>query len=177
MTALGARIEAPPSRDHRNRRADGRRQGHLGAPARAALEFAYLDSGSLYRAVAARLLALGADTGDQARAVEIARSLRLEDLADPRLRDEAVSQAASEIAAMAPVRTALLAWQRTFATNPPDQKSGRRSGRPGYRHRGLSGSKNKALRDGLCRGPRPAPTQGVARSGRGEYIRARLRGA
>lgn len=99
-------------------------KGTLARQLAAAFDFAYLDSGSIYRAVAARLLAEGANTGDPERTTAIARDLRPEDLARPNLRDERVSQAASEIAVMAPVRAALLDWQRGFAGNPPDGKAG-----------------------------------------------------
>ena len=70
--------------------------------------FAYLDTGLLYRCVAAKLLRAGRADTDEAAAVEAARSVRLEDLDAPDLRSEAVSQAASRVAAIAGVRAALL---------------------------------------------------------------------
>ena len=79
----------------------------------------HLDSGLLYRATAARLLAMDADIGDEAAAVETARALRDEDLERDDLRSEAVGGAASAIAAMAAVREALLEPQRRFAATPP----------------------------------------------------------
>ena len=79
----------------------------------------YLDSGRLYRAVAAKLLRAGDDPGDEAKAVAAARALVAEDLEDLGLRDEAVGQAASILAPIAAVRAALLDYQRCFAAAPP----------------------------------------------------------
>jgi cytidylate kinase len=79
----------------------------------------YLDSGSLYRAVAARLLRAGADLDDQAVAVAAAEDLNEVDLAAPNLRHEAVGQAASVISPIPALRAALLDYQRRFAATPP----------------------------------------------------------
>jgi cytidylate kinase len=79
----------------------------------------YLDSGRLYRAVAARLLKDGDDPADEARAVAAARALDDADLEAPNLRDEAVGQAASVVAPIAAVRAALLDYQRGVAATPP----------------------------------------------------------
>lgn len=70
--------------------------------------FAHLDTGLLYRAVGAKVLA-GMD------AVEAARALMAEDLEDDSLRTPAVAQAASKAAVIADVRSALLDFQRSFA--------------------------------------------------------------
>ena len=67
-------------------------KGTLARHLAAHLDFAYLDSGLLYRAVAAR--ALG------------------------------VSEAASRVAALTPVRQALVDFQRGFADSPPGGKGG-----------------------------------------------------
>lgn len=75
----------------------------------------HLDTGSLYRAVARRLLKGGADLHDAATAEDAARSLTDTDLNDPRLRDEETGEAASIVSAMPGVRAALLEYQRTFA--------------------------------------------------------------
>ena len=89
-----------------------------------ALDFAYLDTGMLYRAVGAAVLAAGADPGEAAAAVEAARTLELSDLERPGLRGEAVGQAASIVAVMPGVRGALLGLQRRFAAAPPGGKAG-----------------------------------------------------
>ena len=70
--------------------------------------FAHLDTGLLYRAVGARTLA-GEDP------VAAARALKPEDLDEASLRTPAVAQAASEVAVLAEVRAALVAFQRGFA--------------------------------------------------------------
>lgn len=79
----------------------------------------HLDTGMLYRAVAARILRTGGDPSDPKVAAATARSLVPEDLDDPTLRDEAVSQAASQVARLGAVRSALLSYQRDFANTPP----------------------------------------------------------
>ncbi len=67
--------------------------------------FAYLDTGLLYRAVAAK----GGDP------VQAAMGLTPQDLARDDLRTLAAGQAASRVAAMPQVRAALTAFQRQFA--------------------------------------------------------------
>ncbi|WP_299968170.1 (d)CMP kinase [uncultured Roseobacter sp.] len=70
--------------------------------------FAHLDTGLLYRAVGAQVLA-GSD------AVAAARALTAADLAASGLRSAEVAQAASRVAAIPEVRAALTAFQRSFA--------------------------------------------------------------
>ena len=67
--------------------------------------FAHLDTGLLYRAV-------GVKGGD---AVAAARALRPDDLARDGLRSLAAGEAASRVAVLPDVRTALVAFQRDFA--------------------------------------------------------------
>jgi len=78
----------------------------------------YLDTGSLYRAVALQALESG-DPADPSHAERVARTLDLKLLSDPRLREEKVAQASSIVAAIPGVRAALLAFQRDFAHRPP----------------------------------------------------------
>ena len=99
-------------------------KGSLARRLAEALDFAYLDTGMLYRAVGAAVLAAGADPGAAAAAVEAARTLALSDLERPGLRGEAVGQAASIVAVMPGVRGALLALQRRFAAAPPGGEAG-----------------------------------------------------
>jgi cytidylate kinase len=70
--------------------------------------FAHLDTGLLYRAVGARVL-----TG--AAAIDAARTLDPVDLENPDLRTPEVAQAASEVAVIPEVRSALVAFQQSFA--------------------------------------------------------------
>jgi CMP/dCMP kinase len=80
----------------------------------AELGLGFLDTGLLYRAVADRLIQAGLPLEDVAAAAAAARAVDARDLESPRLRDEAVSQGASKVAAIAEVRQALLAFQRSF---------------------------------------------------------------
>jgi CMP/dCMP kinase len=103
-------------------------KGTLARRLAAALDCAYLDTGSIYRAVAARILADGGDPEDAATAVAAARALTPADLDRQDLRLETVSQAASQVAAIPAVRSALLDFQRGFAQHPPDGPQGPRGG-------------------------------------------------
>ncbi len=71
--------------------------------------FAHLDTGLLYRAVGRRTL-------DGTPAAIAASTLRLRDIARTDLRTPEVSDAASKVAANPEVRSALVAFQRDFAT-------------------------------------------------------------
>ena len=82
-------------------------------------ELAYLDTGSLYRAVAARLIRLGHNYNNE-EAANIALSLCQIDTNDPILRDEQTGAIASKIATFPEVREALRDYQRNFAFNPPN---------------------------------------------------------
>jgi cytidylate kinase len=99
-------------------------KGTLARRLAAALDLAYLDTGSIYRALGAKLLADGVDPADGDKAARAAGSLTLKDLERDDLRDETVGQAASIVAAIPAVRAALLAFQRDFAASPPDGKAG-----------------------------------------------------
>lgn len=70
--------------------------------------FAHLDTGLLYRAVGAKVLA-GGDP------VAVARALDPSDLEDDSLRTPEVAEAASKVAVIAEVRDALTDFQRSFA--------------------------------------------------------------
>ena len=70
--------------------------------------FAHLDTGLLYRAVGAGVLA-GGDP------VEVARALTSQALENPDLRTQAVAEAASQVAVNPQVREAMIAFQRDFA--------------------------------------------------------------
>ncbi|MEM8980992.1 MAG: (d)CMP kinase [Pseudomonadota bacterium] len=70
--------------------------------------FAHLDTGLLYRAVGAKMLAGVAP-------IEAAQALSPEDLQNEALRTGPVAQAASKVAAIPEVRAALVDFQRAFA--------------------------------------------------------------
>ena len=79
----------------------------------------HLDTGSLYRATALRILRSGSDPAAETAAAAAAKGITDDDLGDPALRDEDVGQAASVVAAHGAVRRALLGYQRAFAARSP----------------------------------------------------------
>jgi len=81
--------------------------------------YIHLDTGALYRAVAARVLWDGGDPNDEQTALDAAKRIDPDLLDDPGLRSDDVGQAASIVAAMPEVRAALLEYQRTLAATPP----------------------------------------------------------
>ena len=93
--------------------------------------YAHLDTGMLYRAVAL-LARRSGDPGDAECAAAAARALEtelvtdpaLKLLDDPSLRTDEVAGAASQVAAIAAVRSALLDFQRRFARKPPGSATG-----------------------------------------------------
>jgi cytidylate kinase len=86
--------------------------------------YAYLDTGSLYRAVGSKVLRLKGDPADPEAAAKAAESLDESDLAVSDLRTETVGLAASKVAAIPAVRAALLDYQRRFASHPPGGRAG-----------------------------------------------------
>jgi cytidylate kinase len=89
------------------------------------LGFAYLDTGLLYRAVAAKLIeARDGIEPAAAAAAAAAKALAPSDLDRPELRGDDVAEVASKVAAMGEVRAALLSFQRDFAAAPPDERLG-----------------------------------------------------
>lgn len=70
--------------------------------------FAHLDTGLLYRAVGAKMLA-------GQTPIDAARNLLPEDLESEELRSPSVAQAASKVAVIPEVRAALVDFQRAFA--------------------------------------------------------------
>ncbi|MGB9143397.1 MAG: (d)CMP kinase [Aestuariivirga sp.] len=101
---------------------DGPAAAGKGTIARAlARHFGYhfLDTGTLYRRVGLALLKSGADPSDRVVAIAIAQNLGAEAYEEQKLRSEAVGTAASVVAVIPEVRTALLELQRQFARKPP----------------------------------------------------------
>ncbi len=83
---------------------------HLGLP--------HLDTGLLYRATARALIEHGHDLSDRTAAISAARSLALTDFDEALLRGREMAEAASVVAAIAEVRSALVDMQRSFAARP-----------------------------------------------------------
>ena len=78
----------------------------------------HLDTGLLYRATAAALIAADRDLYDEPAAVAAARGLGLTDFDETVLRSRQMGGAASVVAAMPGVRNALIEAQRAFAARP-----------------------------------------------------------
>jgi CMP/dCMP kinase len=79
----------------------------------------HLDTGLIYRAVAKAVLDAGHSPDDVARAIEAAIRLDLKKFDESALKAQAITEAASVVAAIPEVRQALMNYQREFATKPP----------------------------------------------------------
>jgi CMP/dCMP kinase len=79
----------------------------------------HLDTGLLYRAVAKAMLDAGYPPGDAERATEAAVRLDPTQFEDNALKLQAITEAASVVAAIPQVRQALMNYQREFAIRPP----------------------------------------------------------
>lgn len=88
-------------------------------------DLAHLDTGSLYRAVSIRLLRLGItdEIDPKLAAIETSR-IGMADLTDPALRSEQTSAMAARVASLPEVRAELMAYQRQFASQPPNDHKG-----------------------------------------------------
>ena len=84
----------------------------------------YLDTGTLYRAVALQLLTKGMNEKDSQSAEKVARQVSIASIDHTGIRTQAVSDLASKIAAIPGVRQELLDRQRRFAQNPDPGKDG-----------------------------------------------------
>ncbi len=91
-------------------------KGTLARRLAAELGLAYLDTGLLYRAVGRRMLDLGLPPSDPVAAGAMASALTAADLLRTDLRGPEADQASSLVAKVPSVRTALLAFQREFAS-------------------------------------------------------------
>ena len=78
----------------------------------------HLDTGLLYRAVAAALLRANRSLDDGAAAAVAARAVEIETLDPTRLSGAALGEAASRVGAIPEVRAALLKLQQDFARRP-----------------------------------------------------------
>ena len=94
-----------------------------------ALNYFYLDTGAMYRLVglAAMKAGLSPDTDGDAIADltrDLAKTFHPDDTQNPALKDDAVGQMASRVAALNAVRAAVLDLQRNLAHNPPTKQAG-----------------------------------------------------
>ena len=121
----------------------GSGKGTVGRRVASRLGWNLLDSGALYRLVALAGIDAGLDSDDEAGHTRLARELDVQFTSDrdgeeavllagrditARLRTEATGMAASRVAAMPAVRTALLGRQRAFARPPGLVADGRDMG-------------------------------------------------
>ena len=96
------------------------------------IDFAYMDTGVLYRGVAFEIVDTGLSIKDKRDAIDAAHNLlkKIKNtnpnkvLGNPRLRDDDIGQAASIIAAIPEVREILNKLQRDFAQNPGTHAEG-----------------------------------------------------
>jgi CMP/dCMP kinase len=94
-------------------------KGTLARRIAAAMGFAHLDTGTLYRVVGLAVLKAGKDPSDANAATAAVQALDLSLLEDHALRNAETGVAASQVGAILAVRQALLEFQRNFATHPP----------------------------------------------------------
>ena len=103
-------------------------KGTLARKLAAHFDYAYLDTGALYRAVALSVIEAGGDPSDDEAAVTAARTLNMRRLEEAEtaaaLRTAQIGVAASLVAAKPAVREAILQAQRQFADTPPNGKKG-----------------------------------------------------
>ena len=92
------------------------------------LNFQYLDTGLLYRAVAHKFLT-SKSTVSVDKAIFFAKAIKLEDLDNPELRSENCGNLASKLAEITSLRQELILFQRNF----PLKKNGCRFRRKRYR--------------------------------------------
>ncbi len=94
-------------------------KGTLAKKLAAHFGFAHLDSGALYRLAAFSVLESGGDPSNEADALRGAQTIDFNLAGDPRIRTDIVGKAASHVAAIPAVRTALLDFQKNFLSSPP----------------------------------------------------------
>lgn len=99
-------------------------KGTLARRLAAHFDFAFLDTGALYRAVGLEVFRTGGNPENEQDAVVAVRRLPEIDLSDKALRSESTGDLASKVAAIPAVRALLLDYQRSFAQNPPGGKAG-----------------------------------------------------
>ncbi|MGV8839581.1 MAG: (d)CMP kinase [Bauldia sp.] len=94
-------------------------KGTLGRRLAEHFGYHHLDTGLLYRAVAAHVLDEAGMVDDPESAIAAAQSLRLDRLDPVQLARPEIAEAASRVAAMPALRAALVGVQRTFAAKKP----------------------------------------------------------
>lgn len=91
-------------------------KGTIARAVAAAFDFAYMDTGRLYRATGVGALRAGLDFENHQTIADLAASLNLDAFEEADLRTAEAGQAASKVAAIPAVRAALVDLQRRFAS-------------------------------------------------------------
>ncbi|MGN6671121.1 MAG: (d)CMP kinase [Candidatus Nucleicultricaceae bacterium] len=99
-------------------------KGTLAKRLAAHFNLVHLDTGALYRALAAKAVDSGVSLNDVETLVYLASDLSTTDFEHPHLRTQEMGEMASKISAHGPVRQALFDYQRDFALNPPPWSNG-----------------------------------------------------
>jgi cytidylate kinase len=99
-------------------------KGTLARKLAEAFDFAYLDTGALYRTTALMVINSSDSRDEKAVAIEASAALDTALISDPALRLETTGAVASRVAAIPEVRANLLSFQRNFGSSPPDGKKG-----------------------------------------------------
>ncbi len=99
-------------------------KGTIAKAVASALDLAYLDTGSLYRAVAHAVLLAGGDPSSDTDAARAAQMLDVGAIDPVAIRTREVGSAASLVSAKPAVRASLLETQRRVAKSPPGGKRG-----------------------------------------------------
>lgn len=86
--------------------------------------YAYLDTGIIYRALGYKANEVGVALDDEDKLAELALVLDESEFSNPKLRSEVVASYASKVSQYPKVRKALLDYQRNFAKNPPNGFTG-----------------------------------------------------
>ncbi|PHR61261.1 MAG: cytidylate kinase [Robiginitomaculum sp.] len=94
-------------------------KGTLAKKIGAHYNYAYLDTGKIYRATAAKAIENNVDLEDGKACAKLAKTLTLNDLDNPELKSGPIGAAASKVAVHTQVRAALFTFQTGFAQNPP----------------------------------------------------------
>ncbi|MGC6511799.1 MAG: (d)CMP kinase [Parvibaculales bacterium] len=88
------------------------------------MEYAYLDTGALYRGVALLVVQNGGDPSNPDQALSAARALDPTAIDGKAIRTTEIGAAAAKVAALAGVRSEILDLQRRFAASPPGDRKG-----------------------------------------------------
>ena len=106
-------------------------KGTLAKRLAAYYDLAHLDTGSLYRCLALRLITEGRTAADvtEAEAAGAIGSIDLSMAGSAAIRTDAVAGMASVVAAMPAVRQSFVSFQRQFATRTPDRRGAVLDGR------------------------------------------------